>query len=393
MAFTHKDAKENIARFAHLKKQEPLLSKEQEFALSKAIHVKRSELWAEIFNYYPWLQGIVSLVEERFKDKLEEDQFFNLVETSRAYMRRELAKHRFAFEKAKFEAAVLMEDLDADNALAMEILEKLESGYTFGPKPREGTKPFPDWIANIKLHLSALKKLKETFFKRNIFLALSITMKFSWADVDHEDIAQEAFKGLMKGIERFDHRKGFKFTTYGSWWIRHAISRFIANNSNTVRIPVHMHTLATQFKKLEAELSAKGIEYDDEVIAKRLGIPMKKLEKLYVHLASYQVSFDEPHPGMDEKVSLLERVEDPDHRADSEHDELDEKEFIARHIVRLTPREQFIIKHRFGFVPDQETKTLASIGEEYGISRERIRQIEAASLKVLRDRMNRELSK
>lgn len=310
-------------------------------------------------------------------DKFYED---NMVAPPDSLSSAEIAElEKLQNEVSKFENGATMEKILEQEGLSIDdpVRQYLKEIGRIPLLDSEGEKELAEKMLN------GDEDAKTTLVESNLRLVVSIAKKYLGRGMYFLDLIQEGNLGLMKAVEKFDYTKGYKFSTYATWWIRQAITRAIADQARTIRIPVHMvETIHKVTKYSRQMLQELGREPTAEEIGDKIGMSADKVREI-LKISQDPVSLETPI-GEEEDSHLGDFI--PDDETPAPADAAAStilREVIERELHTLTPREEHVIKLRFGLY-DGRSRTLEEVGKEFDITRERIRQIEAKALRKLR---------
>ena len=317
----------------------------------------------------PPLEEIAEIEEEELVDPNTLVDSFNIDDPVRMYLK-EIGKVPLLTADQEVELATVM---SAGREAEARLAQAEADGETI---PDEE-------LAQLKKQVKAGERAKQSLAEANLRLVVSIAKRYVGRGMLFLDLIQEGNLGLIKAVEKFDYTKGYKFSTYATWWIRQAITRAIADQARTIRIPVHMVETINKVIRVSRQLLQElGHDPSPEEISEEMNMPVDKVREI-LKIAQEPVSLETPI-GEEEDSHLGDFIPD---EAASEPSEAASftllKEQLVDVLSTLTPREEKVLKLRFG-IEDGRTRTLEEVGKEFNVTRERIRQIEAKALRKLR---------
>ncbi|WRA53860.1 RNA polymerase sigma factor RpoD [Helicobacter pylori] len=256
--------------------------------------------------------------------------------------------------------------------------EASEEGFDLDPNKLK------EILEQIKRGKLISDRAKNKMAKSNLRLVVSIAKRFTSRGLPFLDLIQEGNIGLMKAVDKFEHEKGFKFSTYATWWIKQAISRAIADQARTIRIPIHMIDTINRINKvMRKHIQENGKEPDLEVVAEEVGLSLDKVKNV-IKVTKEPISLETP-VGNDDDGKFGDFVEDKNIVSSIDHIMREDlKVQIESVLDQLNEREKAVIRMRFGLLDDESDRTLEEIGKELNVTRERVRQIESSAIKKLR---------
>ncbi|CAD0228634.1 MULTISPECIES: RNA polymerase sigma factor RpoD [Planktothrix] len=262
------------------------------------------------------------------------------------------------------------------------IREKLMEHYDREPNEQEWATAVEMKLPEFRRRLYIGRRAKDKMVQSNLRLVVSIAKKYMNRGLSFQDLIQEGSLGLIRAAEKFDHEKGYKFSTYATWWIRQAITRAIADQSRTIRLPVHLYETISRIKKTTKLLSQEmGRKPTEEEIATRMEMTIEKL-RFIAKSAQLPISLETPI-GKEEDSRLGDFIESDGETPEDQVSKNLLREDLENVLDTLSPRERDVLRLRYG-LDDGRMKTLEEIGQIFNVTRERIRQIEAKALRKLR---------
>jgi RNA polymerase primary sigma factor len=371
----------------------PVLQPEQEFAAARQIETLELGLWRHLLEN-PHLAELVCGVAVR----LLEEGLPDLAPLRRAARR--LRDTGSATTEARYlelcsAISRKLHLLDVDRRVLLETMVELraltrgELGRVPGVTQSVRGKAFLQYHREAKRLFAESQRARNEFVKSNLRLVVSIARRFNHGRMPLSDLIQEGNIGLIKAVERYDYRRGYRFSTYASWWIRHSISRALADKGRSVRLPVHMLDAYHKVTRTGRELASKlGRPATIEEIGYASGLPIDKVDKIQGYLLDQSLSLDRAVSEDDDR-RFIEMLQDPEAAVPTDK-LLDQSvtEQVQEIMGELRPMEADVLRKRFGLQNGREL-TLKEIGDTYKLSRERIRQIQEQALLTIRRGLQR----
>lgn len=364
----------------------PLLSAAAEYELARRISILEEALWVQILSFAPltahWLDVLSAILGKSPPENVALRKNATQLCVEEKTTGKELST-------SAGRLATKLRQVDLDREMVGAVLEEFRSlGKTVDKPPSIGALPEKTWQNYVQgtfvLH-RLIANAKQDFVKANLRLVVSVARRFAAGRLPMADLVQEGNLGLIKAVERFDYRRGFRFSTYATWWIRHAVAHAVASKSRVVRLPIHMvadlHSIVRHKQRLSLEL---GRPPTGEELAVATGLKKERIAKADLSLIEEVLSLD-VSTSPTERKSLGERIEDECLTPSTSERLISEG--ILREVENLlgnlTEMEKDILRLRFGLDGDEE-RTFSDIADKYQLSKERIRQIHERAILRLR---------
>ena len=369
-------------------------SADEERVAAERLWRARCERWAALLSYPPLVPSVRKLVDERCEPSEELGKLLDRVgESGEEFRQRRTLANEAEFRDLCKRAGELLPDIDTDSELAELLAADVEriarserEGLTLEVTRMPGdSRPFRNYHDRCRKAQAKVRKYANDFVRSNLRLVVSLARRLAHGRLPIPDLIQEGNIGLLKAVERFDHRKGFRFSTYASWWIRHSISRAIYNKGRQVRLPVHVHDVHQKITRTRRLYEAQyGREPTLDELARETGVALAKVEKIAAIELGPVISLDAPASQSDERsgVEMLEDEQSPTPGWELEAFELEGG--LEEALACLRPMEADILRRRYG-LGDTQPETLREIGDRYALSRERIRQLQERAVSRMRE--------
>jgi RNA polymerase primary sigma factor len=372
-----------------------LLTPERETELAKEIEGREIEIWTALLAYPPASDHVIKRIESLLDNSLPEFRALRRAATRARKVRTKPAQ--LALETAARKVGGKLLALDVDRRVVESVMadvHRVARRSAPGPQPGRrrvqglptASRAFRAWVEQVDMREHDAIESRNKFVQANLGLVVSVARRYQHGGLPLTDLIQEGNLGLIKAVSRFDHRRGFRFSTYATWWIRHAIGRALADKGRTVRVPVHILEANQRIRKATRSLSATlGRAPTNDELAEAIEMTADKLERTLTHSGGQAISLDQ-QLGDEGDRERMEVFQSPEVEETTPFDDIANRALAdqVRDVLHtLKPIEAEVLRRRFGLNGEREV-TLQEIASEHGLSRERIRQIQEKALSKVR---------
>jgi RNA polymerase primary sigma factor len=371
-----------------------LLTPERETELAKEIEGREIEIWTVLLAYPPAVDHVLKRIESLLDNSLPEFRALRRSATKARKARTKTAQSGLEAAARRVGAKLLALDVDRrviESVVAdVRRLARRQSAASNARRRVEGmptaSAAFRTWVSRVRQREMDAIESRNKFVQANLGLVVSVARRYQHGGLPLTDLIQEGNLGLIKAVSRFDHRRGFRFSTYATWWIRHAIGRALADKGRTVRVPVHILEANQRIRKATRSLSATlGRAPTNDELAEAIEMSADKLERTLTHSGGQAISLDQ-QLGDEGDRERMEVFQSPEVEESTPFDDIANRALAdqVRDVLHtLKPIEAEVLRRRFGLNGEREV-TLQEIASEHGLSRERIRQIQEKALSKVR---------
>lgn len=374
------DRQDALARYFHEMSNGGLLDAKQEAAIASQLRAEEESIWQALLSFAPLVAPLTARINLELGEK-KEVNVRGLRAAATKDLKKASVKTQDALERAARKVAVLLRERDPDQDILLGLAQSVENNEF----PYEGS---ADAYRSYSLALRSLQqkanRTRNRFVESNLGLVVSVAKRYQFSGMSLSDLIQEGNLGLLRAVSRFDDRRGFRFSTYATWWIRHAVGRGVSDKSRTVRVPVHVTETSQKLKRLTQEMARDlGREPSREELSKAAEMSVAKIESTLQAARAASISLDAPvgDDGERERMEVFSTDEEDSVFERMSTIALSKRASLA--LGTLAPIEKEILNRRFGLEGKNAT-TLQDIANHIGKSRERIRQIQEKALLKLR---------